>query len=60
MRRYLFDLIRVIWEWVTISKIPLDIVERRKRFLQDAFSDERKKSLPYKIVMRVYNKRLRK
>jgi capsule polysaccharide export protein KpsC/LpsZ len=55
---YIRNIISALWAWVSIWGIDDDKLERRKRFLEDAICDEQKRSLPYRLLMAAYNRRL--
>lgn len=56
---YIWNLIYAIWTWISIWKMKYSKAERRYRFFRDAFEGSpTEKTLPYKLIIKAYKKRL--
>lgn len=51
---FIRDMMSALWAWVSIWNIDIQKLERRKRFMDDALDDKRKKGLPARIWYAAY------
>lgn len=55
---YIRDFIFALWSWVTVWWDSTDCIERRWEFVNTGIDDDRKKQLPFRILIAAYRKRL--
>jgi hypothetical protein len=57
---YIRDFITAIWAWLLVWWIVIPRVERYIIFMETSIDEDRKKKLPYRLIMKAFRKRINK